>query len=212
LSAAFSPDGRRVVTSSPDGTARFWDSATGARAGKPLVGHADEVAIATFSPDGRRVVTASSDMTARIWDAATGAPVGDPLVGHEHRVVSAAFSPDGRRVVTASWDGTARIWDAPPNLVGDELRAEAIRRRPRDFTDDERRLYGLGKAPVRKDLFQARLYPLVMKVAKLPSIEFEAWIHKVFPEGEPLSQEPENRAQRLLRLTRAALGKPGADE
>ena len=66
-SAAFSPDGTRVVTASEDNTARVWDAATG----KPLtrsLEHQDWVWSAAFSPDGTRVVTASEDQTARLWD------------------------------------------------------------------------------------------------------------------------------------------------
>ena len=66
-SAAFSPDGKRVVTASEDNTARVWDAETGAELAA-LKGHADVVNSAAFSPDGKRVVTASSDNTARIWD------------------------------------------------------------------------------------------------------------------------------------------------
>jgi hypothetical protein len=109
-SAAFSPDGARVVTASSDGTARVWDAATGNPLGVPLK-HEKAVNSAAFSPDRARVVTASDDGTARVWDAATGNPLGIPLQ-HEQAVRSAAFSPDGARVVTASSDGTARVWDA----------------------------------------------------------------------------------------------------
>jgi WD40 repeat protein len=108
-SAAFSPDGRRVVTASFDETARVWDAETG-RTLAVLQGHGDWVVSAAFSPDGRRVVTASRDKTARIWDAETGRPIA-VLDGHGGLVWSAAFSPDGRRVVTASADQTARIWN-----------------------------------------------------------------------------------------------------
>jgi WD40 repeat protein len=76
-SAAFSPDGTRVVTASFDGTARIWDVATGAPVGTPLR-HEKWVMSAVFSPDGMRVLTASLDGTARIWDAASGTPVGPP--------------------------------------------------------------------------------------------------------------------------------------
>jgi WD40 repeat protein len=66
-SAAFSPDGSRVVTASADNTARIWDAATGEPLTSPLA-HQDAVTSAAFSPDGTRVVTASADNTARIWD------------------------------------------------------------------------------------------------------------------------------------------------
>jgi WD40 repeat protein len=68
-SAAFAPDGRRIVTASRDKTARVWDAATGACL-MVLEGHEWDVSTAAFSPDGRRIVTA--DKTARVWDAATG--------------------------------------------------------------------------------------------------------------------------------------------
>ena len=71
-SAAFSPDGTRVVTASWDNTARIWDAATGAEI-LALKGHDKGVISAAFSPDGTRIVTASDDSTARIWNAATGA-------------------------------------------------------------------------------------------------------------------------------------------
>jgi WD40 repeat protein len=95
-SAAFSPDGLRIVTASADKTARVWDSETGKAIGAPLEGHDSPVYDAAFSPDGRRIITASADKTARIWDAATGQPIGEPLKGHEGAVYSAGFSPDNR--------------------------------------------------------------------------------------------------------------------
>jgi WD40 repeat protein len=36
LSAAFSPDGKRIITASADRTARLWDAATGKPIGEPL--------------------------------------------------------------------------------------------------------------------------------------------------------------------------------
>jgi WD40 repeat protein len=109
-SAAFSPDGKRVVTASVDSTTRVW-AADGS--GKPVVlrGHERSLWSAAFSPDGKRIVTASGDGTARVW-AADG--FGKPVVlrGHMDWVSSAAFSPDGKRIITASYDKTARMWAA----------------------------------------------------------------------------------------------------
>ena len=108
-SAAFSPDGSRIVTASRDRTARIWDAAT-AKEIAVLRGHDDVVNSAAFSPDGSRIVTASWDKTARIWDAATAKEIA-VLRGHDG-LSSAAFSRDGSRIVTASLDKNARIWDA----------------------------------------------------------------------------------------------------
>jgi WD40 repeat protein/TPR repeat protein len=107
--AAFSPDGRRAVTASSDGSARIWDTSTG-RQMVQFVG-TDLLNRAVYSHDGRRIVTASRDGSARVWDAATGREIA-ALIGHTGPVESAAFSPDDRRVVTASHDRSARVWDA----------------------------------------------------------------------------------------------------
>jgi WD40 repeat protein/tetratricopeptide (TPR) repeat protein len=136
--ACFSPDGRRLVTASADGTAQVWDAASGEAVTPPLR-HGSGVGKASFSPDGSRVVTASLDATARVWAAGTGLPVTPPL-RHGLRVMSAAFSPDGKRVVTAARDATARIWDAAtgeplgPPLVHDSWLVEA------SFSPDGQRL------------------------------------------------------------------------
>src|SRR5262249_34746336 len=67
VSAAFSPTGTRVVTTSADKTARVWDATTGKLLTSPLE-HQDQVVSAAFSHDGACVVTASRDKTARVWD------------------------------------------------------------------------------------------------------------------------------------------------
>ncbi len=109
---AFSPDGRTILTSCSDGTARLYDATTGeARfGGEPLRQKAVLVS-ARYSADGRKIVTASWDTTAQVWNAETGKAIGAPLK-HGSIVSAAAISPDGRRVVTGSWDKTARLWDA----------------------------------------------------------------------------------------------------
>jgi dipeptidyl aminopeptidase/acylaminoacyl peptidase len=119
-SAAFSPDGKRLVSGSANGSARVWDTETG-RQVFPLSGHRDPVWSVAFSFDGRRIVTASGDHSAKVWDAASGREL-LALNGHIAEVWSAAFSPDGHRIVTGSADQTARVWDAASGLELLQLR------------------------------------------------------------------------------------------
>jgi WD40 repeat protein/DNA-binding SARP family transcriptional activator len=109
LDVAFSPDGKRVLSASEDGTARIWNASTG-KLERTLRGHAEAVNSAAYSMDGGRVVTAGADGTVRVWNLrAKGAVV---MRGHEGPVMSAAFNPAGDRVVSAGQDGTVRVWSA----------------------------------------------------------------------------------------------------
>ena len=137
-SAAFSPDGARIVTAS--GTARpVSGTPPPAPRSPPCAGTRIGVRSAAFSPDGARIVTASWDRTARIWDAATGAEIA-ALRGHEGWVLSAAFSPDGARIVTASGDRTARIWDAATGTEIAALRGHEDRVESAAFSPDGARI------------------------------------------------------------------------
>ena len=52
---SFSPDGKRIVSSSNHGTVLVWDTATGKRVGR--FGHIRPVNDVSFSPDGKRIVS-----------------------------------------------------------------------------------------------------------------------------------------------------------
>jgi WD40 repeat protein len=117
-SAAFSPDGKRVVTAADDGFARIWDAATGA------VEHELDnktstktyPTIATFSPDGKLIACANSDGSVGIFDAATGGPL-DFSFNHKGPVKTVAFSADSTRLVSAGGK-TAVVLDLAPLANG----------------------------------------------------------------------------------------------
>jgi WD40 repeat protein len=111
LSAAFSPDGRRVVTASEDFTAVVWDAATGRQLIPPLKHHG-HVRSARFSPDGKWILTASSDETARVWSSETGLPLSAPLC-HFVPLVDAFFVRGQNAVATVDYWGHARLWRLP---------------------------------------------------------------------------------------------------
>ena len=110
LSASFSPDGSKIVTTSRDTTARLWDSQSGHPVGNPMH-HGKLVRCAVFSPDGLHVVTGCFDGTVRLWNVASGQPVAGWHSEHADSVNSVTISPHGRWAATGSRDGTVRIWD-----------------------------------------------------------------------------------------------------
>ncbi|MCL4876075.1 MAG: hypothetical protein KJ064_05440 [Anaerolineae bacterium] len=61
--AAYSPDGNFIATSSADGIGLIWDALTGEELHRLSLGGNPR-----YSPDGRFIVTTSWDGTARVWD------------------------------------------------------------------------------------------------------------------------------------------------
>lgn len=99
--AAFSPDGRVLLTASWDTNVRLFDAAGFEIAA--LRGHKDRVVGASFSPDGKQVVTCSDDGTARLWALPTHRRLA--LFGQVY--YSACFSDDGRWLLAAGRESAA---------------------------------------------------------------------------------------------------------
>lgn len=109
-SAEFSPDSRRIVTTSDVYGVSLWSVPSGRLEGE-LTGHTDRVNSIAWSPDGQKLVTASADKTARIFAVPSRQSL-LTLGGHQAAIETVQFSPDGMYVLTASTDRTAKIWDA----------------------------------------------------------------------------------------------------
>ena len=122
--AAFSPDGKLIVTASQDGTCRIWSTATGKSTGVVLREPGGRgFQSAEFSPDGHLIVTTNDDGTDRVWNAQSGEPTGVTI--HVQDPISfntAVFSPDGRRIVTNDGriidSATGKVILSSPDLSG----------------------------------------------------------------------------------------------
>lgn len=110
----FSPDGRSVVTTSADKSARIWSLKTGKETAN--FEHFEYVRCAVFSPDGTRLCTGCDDRIARVWhvtDSKTVTPEGaqERMVKHRDWIVCACFSSDGILLCTVSRDQAVHITD-----------------------------------------------------------------------------------------------------
>jgi WD40 repeat protein len=114
----FSPNGKLLVTSSEDGTARVWNLATHTTL-MELRGNAGAVSTAVFSPKGEFVLTASDDRAARIWDVGTGRGSWT----HQNAVTDARFAFGGKVVASGDPEGLVTFSNARTGALIGHLRA-----------------------------------------------------------------------------------------
>ncbi|MCI0378603.1 MAG: serine/threonine protein kinase [Gemmataceae bacterium] len=155
-SLAVSPDGRWVVSGSPDGMIRAWDVATGSE--HKTFAHSRQVFRVAFSPDGRTFATASYDGTSKLFDVRTRTLMytldkADREVDKDRlrMITSVAFSPDGTLLATAGFDGVVRLWDP---MSGQEKKFPTLAGRASEgsFQGDAGKIMSLAFTPDGKHL------------------------------------------------------------
>ncbi|QDV37453.1 nSTAND1 domain-containing NTPase [Tautonia plasticadhaerens] len=166
--AAFSPDGHWLATSSADGrTARLWRRADEFSAADPIVLEVPETSVGdvTFSPEGRWVATGGRGAPVRLWDLAgirDAPPAPAPVTGTRPGQVL-AFSADGRRLVTAgegSFVPAFELWTLGPRGVaaGPVVLSHDVRADSAAFSPDGRWLVTVSWNEFRRRT--ARLWEL----------------------------------------------------
>jgi WD40 repeat protein len=110
ICAAFSPDGRLLVTGGSDGNANVWEVETG-RLVRSLQAHGGmDVRAIAFAPDGQQFATTGFDATVRIWGTATGAELRRgklPNIGH-----GLAWNGKGTLLAAANGQGSVVFYSA----------------------------------------------------------------------------------------------------
>ena len=130
-SIAFSPDGRRLLSSSFDNTVRCWDTRYGARLwsagrfifpGLHITAHAHAVA---WRPDGRLAAYGNHSCEVAFIDPATGQDV-LKWAAAAASIRCLAWSPDGSQLAASSMDGTVAFWRSPTGeRIGEPVSIEA---------------------------------------------------------------------------------------
>ncbi len=115
-SVAFSPDGKKIVSGSHDGTIKIWSVASGKEIAT-LKRKGYIVSCVAFSPDGNKIISGIGNKVI-IWDVASGNEIAT-LEGHSSGVTSIAVSHDGTKIASiARLDGFIKIWNA---VSGEEI-------------------------------------------------------------------------------------------
>jgi WD40 repeat protein/tRNA A-37 threonylcarbamoyl transferase component Bud32 len=121
LGAAFSPDGRYIVTGDINCGLKLWNIDSGQKT-RTFDGHESWVRSVAFSPNGRWVISGSGginkdgkvsigeDNTVRLWDAEAGTEI-RRYGRHELPITTVAFSSDGNEILSGGDDGKVWLWN-----------------------------------------------------------------------------------------------------
>lgn len=120
---SFSPDGRHLVSSSSDYTARLW-SVPDLKLIAVLSAQTDDVEMSVFHPTRDLIATASRDHHVRVYDF-TGTIVAT-LAGHTADVISVEWATDPDQLVSSSDDGTVKRWSVSRATLLDDINLGGI--------------------------------------------------------------------------------------
>jgi WD40 repeat protein len=113
--ATWSPDGKRIASTSKDGTIQVWDASSGNKI--TTFSGQKQPFYALWSPDGSRIASIGiDDTTVQIWNATTGQSLLS-FTAHTSSVNNIDWSAKRNRIVSTSKDGLVMIWNPDTGQV-----------------------------------------------------------------------------------------------
>jgi WD40 repeat protein len=144
-SLAFSPDGKKLISSNNYGSLYAWNLKDNLISGRPVAitgRHTSAVNSIIFSPNGKKMASCSFDGTIHIWNYKDLLLQQQPVVirDNDNWVMDLCFTADSNRLISCGADKTVRVWD----INTDQLYAKVLAMVKRNFTPDEWNTY-IGK-------------------------------------------------------------------
>ncbi|MFJ8332013.1 WD40 repeat domain-containing protein [Streptomyces sp. NPDC094437] len=119
----FAPDGKHLLTSSSDYTARLW-TVPDLRLVAVLGDQEDDVEMSVFHPSKELVATASRDHRVRVYDFA--GTLLHRFEGHSADVISVEWARGVDELISSSDDGTIKRWSLESGGMIDDLDMDGV--------------------------------------------------------------------------------------
>ncbi|MFO0846525.1 MAG: nuclear transport factor 2 family protein, partial [Gemmataceae bacterium] len=163
FAAAFTPDGKKVITMAYDAgkvPGEAWSSPEPIRVGGEL----------------------------KVWDAASGKPAGPPLAQPKHGVHTVKFHPDGKRLVGSSLDGSVLVWDLTTGKTLHTIESRGVRSVAVCLTPDDRLLVPyMDRRAILYDLDSAAPVGTVLGPAHYSALSPDGrWLATTGTNGDPV--------------------------
>jgi WD40 repeat protein/serine/threonine protein kinase len=105
----FSPDGKKLTSSSADQTIRIWD-VDSQKCVDVLRGHRQEIWSLAMLPDDKTLVSGGKDGTVCFWDTSVAHPHQPRITVPAQNVINWIFTSDGRSFLTLDQQGQVAQW------------------------------------------------------------------------------------------------------